>query len=77
MAPPVHVQVTTPTLKVLYVFAGLKRKADMKHFLTKYCKQYGGVLKMMELDILRSRKHDLTSRARKAHYLNKVRGRGL
>ena len=65
--------VATRTLRVLYLFAGHKRKADMKHYLTMYGKKNNIKVKVYEVDILRGKRYDLTSMQRKARYLNKVK----
>ena len=61
---------------MLYPFAGRKRRADVKHFLAKHAKPYNIKFLMVELDILRSRKHDLSLMQRKAYYLKKARDGG-
>ena len=61
---------------MLYLFAGRKRRADVKHFRAKHAKPYNIELVMIELDILRSRKHDLSMMQRKAYYLKKARAGG-
>ena len=57
------------TLRVLYLFAGAKRRADLRHFLSSMCRERGVKLIMAEVDILRSGKHDLTRRQQKISYL--------
>ena len=49
-----------PTWRVLYLFAGPERHADIKFFLEKLAHQEGAVLQMEEWDILRDPSHDLT-----------------
>ena len=41
-------------LNVLYIFAGLQRKADVHHFLLQKCSAAGHDLKMDEVDIVRN-----------------------
>ena len=48
----------------------------MKRYLTSLCRSKGLKLKMTELDILRSCKHDLSVAQRRAYYLQKVRRGG-
>ena len=47
-------------MRVLYLFAGLHRKAFVKCFLLKLCMQHNISLDMHELDFIRSPKNDLT-----------------
>ena len=60
-------------LRVLYLFAGAKRRADMRHFLSHMCQTKGISLQMTEVDILRSGKHDLSKRQIKVSYLRRAR----
>ena len=46
-------------LRVLYTFAGPKRKADLRKWLEIKCGQAGVDLDMAEVDILRTRSQDL------------------
>ena len=59
--------------RVLDLFAGRKRRADVKRFLTPISHAKGSKLKMVELDILRSRKHDLSLAQRRSYYIQKAR----
>ncbi len=62
-------------LHVLYLFAGLHRKASVKAFLSKICKRLGVKLVMHEVDILRSKKHDLSQEKLQEKTLNKIKER--
>ena len=59
---------------VLYLYAGAKRKADMKNYLVKECKAKDIKLKMVEVDILRNRKRgDLMNGHRRRFFLAQAR----
>jgi len=58
------------TLRVLYLFAGMKRRADVRHYLVQICRKNDISLRMIELDILRSRKHDLSQVQRRSYYIS-------
>ena len=58
------------TLRVLYLFAGMKRRADVKHYLVPICRRNNINLRMIELDVLRSRKHDLSQVQRRSYYIS-------
>ena len=50
-----------PTLRVLYVFAGVFRKCDVEAFLMVLCKKLGILLIMKNIDLKRDKSHDVTS----------------
>ena len=52
-----------PVLKVLYLFAGKRRQADVGSTLREASVQFGFTLQLEELDIERSPEHDLTDQA--------------
>ena len=60
------------TLRVLYLFAGRKRKADMKCYLEKHGKAKNIKVKTVEVDILRGRHQDLTCKKRKGYLMRKI-----
>ena len=47
------------TVHVLYLFAGVERKADVQHYLQELAKRDNICLKGLQLDILRNEGHDL------------------
>ena len=63
-----------PTWRVLYLFAGPERHADIKFFLEKLAHQKGAVLQMEEWDILRDPSHDLTCDNNWQTVLDKIAG---
>ena len=46
-------------MHVLYLFAGVERKAEVRHYLTALAKRDNFCLKGLQLDILRNEGHDL------------------
>lgn len=61
-------------VRVLYLFAGTKRKASVKEYLSQGCKKANLKLKMLEVDILRrARNHDLQCNRRRKRFLDKIR----
>ena len=77
MSPPQETSDAPPqarsALRVLYLFAGAKRKADMRRFLLRMCHEKGITLRMTEVDILRSGRHDLSRRQNQVSYLRRAR----
>ena len=68
--PPEAVKV----IRVLYLFAGIKRKASVKEYIAKYCKKFHFKVKMFEIDILRcGRRHDLRYGPRRRKYLELIK----
>jgi len=64
-------------LRVLYLFAGVKRKSDLGSFLRRRCRISAVSLAIEEVDVLRDgRRHNLLSGTRKSAYLGKI-SRGL
>ena len=62
------------SLVVLYLYAGAKRKADLRSYLIKHCKAKDLVLKMVEVDILRNKKRgDLMNKQRRNYFLAQAR----
>ena len=62
------------SLVVLYLYAGAKRKADLRTYLLKHCKEKGLILKMVEIDIIRNRKRgDLMNKQRRNYFLAQAR----
>ena len=49
----------SPTVHVLYLFAGVERKADVQHYLVEWAKRDNVCLKGLQLDILRNEGHNL------------------
>ena len=48
----------------------MKRRADVKHYLVPICRRNNINLRMIELDVLRSRKHDLSQVQRRSYYIS-------
>ena len=46
-------------MHVLYLFAGVERRADVRHYLEELAKRDGYTLKILQLDILRNEGHNL------------------
>ena len=61
-----------PTVNVLYLFAGAKRRLAMSHFLRVFAKQHNFRLVIHEVDILRSRRHDLAKHENQQFWLDKL-----
>ena len=61
------------TLRGLYLFAGTKRRADIRHYLQQLCRKESLNLGMVELDVLRRRMHDLSQAQRRAYYVSCAR----
>ena len=57
--PPVVSQSSPRTLRVFYVFAGKKRRSDVRRFLETLCKSNQVDLQMYEWDIARDPNHDI------------------
>ena len=55
-----HEGTYSPRLKVLYLFAGLPRKGDIKSKLLELCTHAGCTLEMTEVDLMRSQYHDMS-----------------
>ena len=49
----------SPVVHVLYLFAGVECKAEVRHYLTELAKRDNFCLKGLQLDILRNEGHDL------------------
>ena len=49
--------------RILYLFAGPERHADIKHYLSGIADSQGIILEMVEFDILRDKSQDLTTAA--------------
>ena len=61
------------TVKVLYLFAGAKRKASVKEYMAKHSKKFHLKVKVLELDLLRGgRRHDLSVAGRRGKILNRI-----
>ena len=61
-------------LRVLYLFAGAKRKSGLARSLRIACKSTGTAVTVDEIDVLRGgRRHDLLSKKRQAHYRDRIR----
>lgn len=63
---------SAPTaLRVIYFFAGLQRKGDIREWLESACRDLQLELKLEEVDLLRGAEHDLLNdAAQKAHIQN-------
>ncbi len=48
-----------PCLKIVYVFAGHRRRADVREHLEQFAKSWGFTLEMHEFDLMRDPKHDV------------------
>ena len=77
--PPLHAKAagdsTRQVLRVLYLFAGPKRKSSLASALQQACKSTGVKVDVKEYDILQGGKnHDLTNKKRQAGLLRRVRG---
>jgi len=58
----------------LYLFAGPRRKSDVREYLLKLASKFKAKAIVKEIDVLRDgRKHDLLSKARRGHFLTKIR----
>ena len=55
--------VSQPQLKVVYVFAGHRRRADVREHLEDLAKRHGFELCMHELDLVRGKDHDVLDEA--------------
>ena len=61
-------------LRVLYLFAGARRKSGLARSLRIACKGTGTAVTVGEIDVLRGgRRHDLLSKKRQAHYRDRIR----
>ena len=53
-------QIHCKTLRVLYIFAGIKRRSDLYDCLTELQKEFNFILFMREIDLLRNPEDDVT-----------------
>ena len=58
---PVVMERSERRLAGLYLFAGKRRKGDMKEYLDKYAKEHDVKVKLIEYDTARSKRHDLNN----------------
>ena len=60
-------------VRVLYLFAGRKRRSDLREYLIKECKEKDYNLVLDEIDVLRNaKKGDLSSEKRRRYYIHKT-----
>ena len=73
--PAFHVPLpksAAPVLKVLYVFCGLHRKADVREHLQEMCDSRHMVLLMLEYDLQRDPAHDVTNEELWARLMSRI-----
>ena len=69
----VNATVSQPHLTVVYIFAGHRRRADVREQLESLAKQHGFELDMHEVDLVRGSDQDVLNEVFWAHLVRKIR----
>ena len=62
----------SPSFRVLYLFAGNPRKADVRFWLTQFCTARGFTLEMLEIDVCRDASMDLLDEDQARRFLQEI-----